>query len=59
SVVVRGYETSGKKTNASIAMPGLKKPVGINFGAHEIKTLRVARTSGKVMEIDLLEEPVK
>ncbi|GMV92656.1 MAG: hypothetical protein AMXMBFR82_24340 [Candidatus Hydrogenedentota bacterium] len=59
SVVVRGYETSGKKTNASIAVPGLKKPVGINFGAHEIKTLRVARTSGKVMETNLLEEPVK
>jgi alpha-mannosidase len=56
-VIVRGYETAGRKAKVTIQVPGLKKPIRCSFGPHEIKTLRIARRTGDTVETNLLEEP--
>ncbi|MCP4638932.1 MAG: alpha-mannosidase [bacterium] len=55
-IVVRGYETAGKRAKATIDVVGLKKPVAVSFKPHEIKTIRINRKTGKAVETDLLEE---
>lgn len=57
-IIVRGYETAGRKTKATIQVPGLKKPIRCSFAPHEIKTLRIARHTGDTVETNLLEEPL-
>jgi alpha-mannosidase len=56
SVVVRGYETAGKKAKTAVHVPGVDKPIAVVFAPHEIKTLRVNRSTGKSVETNLLEE---
>ena len=55
-LVVRGYETAGKRTKTRIRFPHVKKSFEVMFGAHEIKTLRVDPRTWKAREVNLLEE---
>jgi len=57
-VVVRGYETAGKKVKTAIAVPGVDRSVACTFSPHEIKTLCIERKTGKAVESNLLEEPM-
>jgi alpha-mannosidase len=52
--IVRGYESGGRATHATLELFG--RAFGADFGAHEIKTLRVPRAAAEpVVEVNLLE----
>ncbi|MBN2307475.1 MAG: alpha-mannosidase, partial [Candidatus Hydrogenedentes bacterium] len=59
AIIVRGYETEGRAAKAAIRLPYAKRAAQTAFAPHEIKTLRIDRKSGKAVEVDLLEEPLK
>ena len=53
-LIVRGYETAGRATQATIQMARAGRTWEAGFGANEIKSWRVGE-NGEVTEIDLLE----
>jgi len=56
AVVVRGYESAGTHARARIQVVGMKRPLDVTFHPHEIKTLRIEKTTGRSSEVNLLEE---
>lgn len=56
-LVLRGYESAGRRTTARIALPLLgERVIEAEFGPCEIKTFRVPRDPAQpVVEVDLLE----
>ncbi len=55
-LIVRCYETDGKEASAAIEMPFAKARWSGRFRPFEIKTLRIAPQSGKVREVNGLEQ---
>ena len=57
-LILRVYETAGVATRAVIRMPAWGRTVEVDFGAYEIKTLRVSQQDASlpVVETNLLEE---
>ncbi len=55
-LVVRGYETAGRRADTVIRFPHLGKSVPVSFAPHEIKTLRIDRRAWTAAEVNLLEE---
>ena len=54
--VLRGYETAGRDTEATVELPLLGRTLELRFGASEIKTVRVPRDPAQpVRETNLLE----
>lgn len=56
-LVVRGYEGAGRAGKMKLEWPYWRKHETCGFAAHEIKTLRVDRTTFSASEVNLLEEP--
>ncbi|HOJ34601.1 MAG TPA: glycoside hydrolase family 38 C-terminal domain-containing protein [Candidatus Hydrogenedentes bacterium] len=56
SIVIRGYETTGKKTKTVIECPAMNKKFNVIFHPHEIKTLSIDPKTWKMRETNLLEE---
>jgi alpha-mannosidase len=56
-LVVRCVETSGRRTDATIALAGWGETIRAAFGPSEIKTFRVPR-DGEPFETDLLERAI-
>ena len=54
AVVVRAYETFGRRASVTLRLPLLDRDVRLRFGPSEIKTIRVSR-AGDVEPLDLLE----
>jgi alpha-mannosidase len=54
-LVVRAYESAGRATSATIELPFLDRRIDADFGATEIKTFRVPRDGGPIVETSLLE----
>jgi alpha-mannosidase len=57
ALVVRAYETTGRPATASIALPVVDRTIQAEFGPAEVKTFRVPRDGGPIVETDLLEWP--
>ena len=55
-LVVRGYETAGKSAKATVRIHGVRKPVRLEFGPHEIKTVRIDPSTEKTTAVNLLED---
>jgi len=56
-LIVRAYETEGRRTQAEIALPRFGRTIRAEFGPSEIKTFRVPRDAKKpIVETDLLEQ---
>jgi alpha-mannosidase len=55
-LVVRCLETSGLETTATLNLGFAGKSWKGTFLPNEIKTLRINQSSGKISEVDLLEE---
>jgi alpha-mannosidase len=57
-LILRAYETAGVATRALIRMPAWGRTVEVDFGAYEIKTLRVSQQDASlpVVETNLLED---
>ena len=56
SLVVRGYETSGRAARATLELPLVERTIEAEFGPHEIKTFRVPRDpEAPIAETNLLE----
>ena len=57
-MILRAYETAGAATRAVIRMPAWGRTVEVDFGAFEIKTLRISQQDASlpVVETNLLEE---
>jgi alpha-mannosidase len=53
ALVVRAYESAGRPASARIDVLG--RTIEAEFGAHEIKTFRVPRDGGEIVETNLLE----
>ncbi len=58
-VVVRGYETAGKKTETVLRLPHADRSVRVVFDPHEIKTMRLGRERGAPIAVNLLEETLR
>ncbi len=57
NLIVRLWETGGKATRTTLTVEGRKYPLAI--GAWQLKTVAIARRTGKMVECDLLERPAK
>ena len=58
-LIVRAVETSGIPGHASIELPLLERTLELDFGASQIRTLRVPRDPAEpIVDVDLLEWPV-
>ncbi|MBS1815235.1 MAG: alpha-mannosidase [Acidobacteria bacterium] len=55
-IIIRSYETAGRATNATLDLKFAGKQWHGNFHPFEIKTLRVAKGSGAITEVNALEE---
>ena len=55
-IIIRCVETSGLSTKASINLRFVNRKWAGNFNPYEIKTLRVDKNSGGIIEVNLLEE---
>ncbi len=55
-LIVRCYETDGKSTEGALNLPFLKTRWRGRFRAYEIKTLRIAPRTGRVREVNALEQ---
>jgi len=53
-VVVRAYETFGRRASVTLRLPLLERDVRLRFGPNEIKTVFVPR-AGDVQTLDLIE----
>lgn len=58
-IVVRGYETAGKKTETVLRLPHADRSVRVVFEPHEIKTMRLGRERGAPVAVNLLEEALR
>jgi alpha-mannosidase len=59
TLIVRGYESAGRPTRATLRMPQLGVTWRADFGAHEIKSWRVTFGAQPVVEeVDFLENSV-
>ncbi|MBX7256456.1 MAG: alpha-mannosidase [Candidatus Hydrogenedentes bacterium] len=58
-IIVRGYETAGRKTDTIIRLPNSDRSARVTFGPHEIKTVRIGREHGNAVEVNLLEESME
>ena len=56
NLVIRGYETHGEAVSATIQLPLMNQEVRVSFGACEVKTLLVDRSTWAVTAANLLEE---
>lgn len=56
AIVLRGYETAGRRAKTTINLPGVHKSFDVAWKPHEIKTLRVDTKTWKIKEVNLLEE---
>ncbi len=59
SFVFRLFEPTGKKRKTAITIPLIRKRVNVNLGPFEVKTYKVNIRSGRVIETDLLERPLR
>jgi alpha-mannosidase len=57
SLVVRLWETAGKSTKTTLTVEGKKHPIQID--AWQLKTYLIAKRTGKLIETDLIERPVR
>jgi alpha-mannosidase len=55
-LIVRGYESAGRESEAVIKLPQFGKSFTVSFAPHEIKTLRINRKDWSAQEVNLLEE---
>ena len=55
-IVVRGYETAGKRARTNLHLPGARKSFPLTFKPHEIKTVRITPKTWQLKEVNLLEE---
>ncbi len=60
ALIARVVETGGRRSSASLRVPGLRGPIRMKFEPFEIKTFRIERARRGVtcLECDLLEKPV-
>ena len=59
ALIVRGYETAGRATNANLHLPHWGVMLPVHFGAHEIKSWRITPgAEPTIIEVDLLERTV-
>ncbi len=55
-IIIRGYETAGKRTETRLHLPYFEKTFDVIFSPHEVKTLRINKQSWIIREVNLLEE---
>lgn len=59
ALIVRGYESAGRPTRATVKLPYLGLAFQADFGAHALKTWRITPGSQpRIEEVDLLERPI-
>ena len=59
ALIVRGYESAGRPTLATLRMPALGLVHPVHFGAHALKSWRIIPGSPpRIEEVDLLERPL-
>ena len=56
-VIIRLFEPTGQKRITTLSLPCISKKIKIDFGAFELKTIRVNLKTEKLSETSLLEEP--
>jgi alpha-mannosidase len=57
-LILRGYETAGRETEAEIALGLDGAHFAVTWKPHEIKTLRWKPGASDLVEVNMLEEPV-
>ena len=58
-LIVRGYESAGRATEAEVGLPQFGIHWNAEFGPHEIKTWRIQQgATTEIVEVDMLERPV-
>ncbi len=57
-IIIRLFEPTGRKRTTVLVLGLISKKIKIHMGAFEIKTLRVRPSTGKITEVNLLENPV-
>jgi alpha-mannosidase len=58
-LIVRLFEPTGKPRDTVLSLPFIGLRTKVQVGAFEIKTLRINAKTGKVVETDLLEKPLR
>ena len=54
--IVRLFEPTGKARSTTMRLPWMKRRIKIDLGRFEIKTLRINARSGKISDVNLMEE---
>lgn len=55
-IIIRGYETAGRPATTRLHLPYFDKTFDLRFTPHEIKTLRINRSTWTIREVNLLEQ---
>jgi len=55
-IVVRAYETEGGCVETRLHLPLFNKSFALSFTPHEIKTVRISKSTWQIREVNLLEE---
>ncbi|HON66177.1 MAG TPA: glycoside hydrolase family 38 C-terminal domain-containing protein, partial [Phycisphaerae bacterium] len=58
-LIVRLFEPTGKPRTTELSLPFLGMRVKVALGKFEIKTLRINVKTRKVVQVDLLEQPIR
>lgn len=56
AIIVRGYETAGRRAKTTLELPRVRKSFAVTFRPHEIKTVRIDTKTWQLKEVNLLEE---
>lgn len=54
-LILRAREVTGCRVRAQVALHAAGKTFAVDFGAHQLKTLRISEGGGTLREVDLLE----
>ena len=58
-IIVRLFESTGKRRRITVEMPAIKKRIKTEIGAFEIKTLKIDPTRRSYSELNLVEQVCK
>jgi alpha-mannosidase len=56
-LILRLFEPTGRRRTTTVEIPALDALCKVTLSPFEIRTLRVRRKTGEIIETDLLEEP--
>lgn len=58
-LIIRLFEPTGKKRTTVLSLPCIKRKIRISLCGFEIKTLKINPSTGKCVEVNLLEKKLK